>query len=59
MIKQGGHVIVVEAVTTFTKEKVGGQRRARKWILMELRNFRKEKNLFTQNTTAGQNKQCR
>lgn len=34
MKKQGGHIITEETVTSFTKEKAGGQCRPRKWIIM-------------------------
>lgn len=60
MKKQGGHIITEETVTSFTKEKAGGQCRPRKWIIMGWDiSGKKRVFLFTGNRTEEQNKQCR
>ena len=35
-MKQGGHIIVEETVTSFTKEKQGVKSITRKWVIMGL-----------------------
>ena len=35
-MKQGGHIIVEETVTSFTKEKQEVKRITRKWVIMGL-----------------------
>lgn len=40
MKKQGGHIIVEETVTSFTKEETGGQKHTKKMDFNGLKQFR-------------------
>ena len=64
MKKQGGHIIVEETVTSFTKETQEVKSIPRKWVTIDLeisdkKRVRKCVFIFSQNTTGEKNKQYR